>query len=82
MEVKEVKAKVSEGAAKGAEKANAMLKKLGDFLAPIILRLVVMNRQAIIADLQARAAKSDSKVDDYAVKGFEKVLEALEADGY
>ena len=63
------------------EKLKELGKKLSQLIAPLVLRFVVFNKDAIIADLEARAAKSENKLDDYAVKGFARVLEALEEDG-
>lgn len=65
----------------GKVNAAILWEKFKAFVAPLMLKFIVLNRAAIIAHLEAKAAKSDTKLDDYLVKGFDKVLSLIESDG-
>lgn len=81
MDVQQAKEAGKKLAADGKVKAVSMWGKFKAFMAPLMLKFIVLNRSAIIAHLEEKAAKSDAKLDDYLVKGFDKVLSLIESDG-
>ncbi len=81
MDIKQAKEAGQKLVEDGKVKAVSMWGKFKAFVAPLMLKFIVMNRAAIIAHLEAKAAKSDTKLDDYLVKGFDKVLSLIESEG-
>lgn len=65
----------------GKVEVAIMWEKFKAFVAPLMLKFIVLNRAAIIAHLEEKATKSDTKLDDYLVKGFDKVLGLIESEG-
>ena len=81
MDIKQLQESGQKLVADGKVKAAGLWEKFKAFVAPLMLKFIVLNRAAIIAHLEAKAAKSDTKLDDYLVKGFDKVLSLIESDG-
>ena len=80
MDVQQAKEAGEKLVADGKAKAASMWEKFKAFVAPLMLKFIVLNRAAIVAHLEEKAAKSDTKLDDYLVKGFDKVLSLIEQD--
>ena len=81
MDVKQAQDSGKKLLADGKAKAASLWEKFKSFVAPLMLKFIVLNRAAIIAHLEEKAAKSDTQLDDYLVKGFDKVLSLIEKDG-